>query len=423
VTIAPILSLAAHSVWNRRATVVLTVLAVALSVALLVGVEKVRQGARTSFERTVSGTDLVVGARSGPVSLMLFAVFHVGNATNNITWESYQEFAARPEVDWTVPIALGDSHHGFRVVGTTPEFFEHYHYADDRSYAFADGGVFSDVFDAVVGADVARDLGYALGDHIVVAHGLGSVSFAEHANKPFRIVGVLERSGTPVDRSVLVTLEGIEAVHVGWEGGAKSPMADYITADQVREMPLEPTQVTAFFVGLKSRIAVLRLQREINTYNEEALLAVIPGVALSQLWSVVSVLERTLASISVFVVFVGLLGILTSILTSLNERRREMAILRAVGARSWHIFVLMIFEAGLIAFAGAVIGVGALHLGMAIAAPWAASRYGLALVGVGPSLFDLEVIAGVTAAALALGAVPAWRAFRNSLADGLSIKV
>lgn len=419
----PILALALRSVLNRRVTAALTVIAVAFAVMLFAGVEKVRQAARASFERTISGADLIVGARSGPVNLVLYAVFRIGDATNNITWTTYEKLAARPEIAWTVPLSLGDSHRGFRVVGATKAFFERYRYGEERALAFAEGKPFDDVFDAVLGADVARALGYRLGQPIVVAHGLGATSFVDHADKPFRVAGVLKPTGTPVDRSVHVTLEGIEAIHIGWESGAPSPLARAATAERVRSLELKPKSVTAFLVGLKSKIAVLRLQRDINTYREEPLLAVIPGVALSQLWEVVGVAERALAAVSLFVVAVGLVGILTSILTSLNERRREMAILRAVGARPFDIFVLLVSEAALLALAGALLGLGMLYGGLAVAAPLIEARYGLALLDIGPSLFDVYVVAGVTGAALLLGALPAWRAFRDALADGLSIRV
>src|SRR6185295_17966058 len=98
----------------------------AVSIALLLGVEKVRTGARQSFADTISGTDLIVGARSGSLNLLLYSVFRIGNATNNLTWTSYQDIAARPEVAWIVPLSLGDSHHQFRVLGTSPEYFQHY---------------------------------------------------------------------------------------------------------------------------------------------------------------------------------------------------------------------------------------------------------------------------------------------------------
>jgi putative ABC transport system permease protein len=421
--IGGIAGLAVRSLINRRGTVALVLLATALSVTLFVGVEKIRTGARESFESTISGADLVVGARSGAVNLLLYAIFHVGDATADVSMESYQAIAERPEVEWTVPFALGDSHRGFRVVGTTSAFFGRYRYGDDQPLRFAAGEPFSDLFDAVIGADVARELGYGLDASLVVAHGLGDVSFAQHSARPFRVAGVLARTGTPVDRSIYVSLEGVEAMHVGWETGVRAAGADALTADQLRALDLRPDRVTAFIVGLKSRSVALRLQRDINTYGDEALLAVIPGVALAELWEVVGVAERALASISVFVVLVGLTGVLAVILTGLNERRREMAILRALGARPWHIFALLVIEAALVGFVGAAIGLAAFYGVFALAAPWIETRFGLALAGVGPSLFDLGAVGGVTLAAAALGAVPAWRAFRNALADGLTIRM
>ncbi len=214
-----ILRLALQSLANRKLTALLTILSIAFSVALLLGVEKVRTGARQSFADTISGTDLIVGARSGGLNLLLYSVFRIGNATNNVTWKTYQDIASRPEIDWIVPISLGDSHRGFRVMGTVAEYFKLYHYRHGRSLEFASGGPFSDLFDAVIGADVAAQLGYKTGDKIVVAHGLGSVSFVQHDDKPFRVAGVLAKTGTPVDRTVHVSLPAIEAIHVDWQSG------------------------------------------------------------------------------------------------------------------------------------------------------------------------------------------------------------
>ena len=415
----PILRLALRSLANRRASVLLTLLTVAVSVTLFLGVEKVRQGARESFENTISGAELIVGARSSPVNLMLYAVFHIGDATNNITWDSYQTVAAAPDVAWTVPISLGDSHRGFRVVGTDNRYFEHYQYAGGRSLEFAQGGALTDLFDAVVGAGVARELGYQTGDEIIVAHGGGSVSFVEHDENPFTIVGVLEPTGTPTDRSVFVSLEAIEAIHLDGATGRGTRLS----ADELRAMDLQPDQITAFLVGLESPVAALRLQRAVNTYPGEPLQAVIPGVALAQLWQVVGAAQRTLAVIAGILVLTGLVSILTSILSSLNERRREMAILRAMGARPRHIFTLLVLEAALVAFAGAVAGAGLTYAALSLAAPVLETRYGVLITGVAPGLYDLAVVGIVTLAAAILGAVPAWRAFRNSLADGMTIRV
>ena len=216
-----IFRLVVGSLMARGVTVGMTVLSIGLSVALFLGVDQVKTGAKASFSDTISGTDLIVGARSGSVQLLLYSVFRIGNATNNVTWESYLDLKARPEVDWIVPISLGDSHRQFRVMGTNVAFFEHYKYRQGRALTFQDGMVMEDLFDAVIGHDVAKVLGYAVDDPIVVAHGLAS--FTEHKDQPFRVSGILEKTGTPVDRTVIVAMEAIEAIHVDWKGGAKIP--------------------------------------------------------------------------------------------------------------------------------------------------------------------------------------------------------
>jgi len=305
-----IISLALRSLWARKITALLTVISIAAAVLLF--------------------TDVIVGARSSPINLVLYSVFQIGDPTNNVTWETYEEIKSRRDVAWTVPISLGDSHRGFRVVGTTPDYFKHYKYADSQSLSFRQGQVFGDLFDVVLGAQVARELGYEVGAKITLAHGLGGTSFVNHDDLPFTVTGIMSPTGTPVDRSVIVSLGAIEAIHMGWQNGTPTPLSKLNTPDQLREKTLKPESITAMLVGATSRVQSLGLQRDLNTYEAEPLQAVIPGVALSQLWNVVSVVERALALVSGFVIAVGLIGILTSILTSLNERRREMAIAEAL---------------------------------------------------------------------------------------------
>lgn len=414
--------LAAKSVWNRRVTAGLTVLAVALSVTMLLGVEKLRQDAREAFTNTISGTDLIVGARSGAVQLLLYSVFRIGNATNNITWESYQDIVGHPRVEWAVPISLGDSHRGFRVMGTSRKFFDRYRYAGRESLRFQDGDVFDDLFDAVLGAEVAERLNYSVGDALVVAHGAGDVSFAEHDDKPFRVSGILERTGTPADRTVHVGLEGIEAMHVDWQSGAAVPSLK-VAAEDVRKMELEPKAITAILVGLKSKASVFKVQRLVNEFPEEPLLAIIPGVALQELWDLMSIAENALLLISAMVVVSGLLGMLTVILSSLESRRREMAILRSVGARPLHIFALFMSEAGMLTLMGVVAGVLLLYGLVLVGQPIAARELGL-YVPIGfLHTRDMVLLGAVVGAGVIVGSIPAVRAYRLSLADGLSLRI
>jgi putative ABC transport system permease protein len=416
--------LAWKSARARAATTILTILSIAISTALLLGVEKIRDGARSSFEQTVSGTDLIVGARSGPINLLLYSVFRIGDPTANVSWESYQAFAQRPDVAWTVPLSLGDSHNGFRVLGTTTDYFEYYRYGEKRELSFAEGEPFADVFDAVLGAETARELGYVLGDEFEISHGLKSAAFAEHKDRPFKVVGVLGRTGTPVDRTIHVSLEGIEAVHIGWNNGAPpSRRSAQVDLSDIDKSALQPDSITAFLTGLKSKSAVLRYQRDVNTYRAEALSAVIPGVALSQLWRVVGAAEQALRGVAVFVIAAGLTGLLTTILTSLNERRREIAVLRSVGAKSRDVFFLLVCEATIVAAIGATIGAVTVNLVLVLFAQQIEAAAGFPLGGFGLSLYDFYIAIGVIFIGFALGFLPGWLAYRRSLSDGLTVRI
>jgi putative ABC transport system permease protein len=415
-----ILRLAFGSLIARGLTVGMTILAIGLSVALFLSVEKVRTGAKASFADTITGTDLIVGARSGSVQLLLYSVFRIGNATNNLTWESYQGIAVQPEVDWIVPISLGDSHRQFRVMGTTPAFFERYKYRSGQSLAVRKGAIMSDLFDTVIGADVAKTLGYDVGDPIVVAHGLAS--FSEHADQPFRISGILEKTGTPVDRTVIISLQAIEAVHVDWQSGGQIP-SQSTPADVIRQMELKPQAVTAALIGVKSRLQVFGLQRTINEYPQEPLLAILPGVALQELWQIVGIAETALIAVSAMVVITALIGMMATIFSSLNERRREMAIFRAMGARPRVVLGLLVLEAILMAAIGSILGLALLYVGLFMSQPLIDTAFGLWLPIEAPTMREVWVMLGVVAAGAIVSMVPALRAYRLSLADGMIVKI
>lgn len=417
-----VVRLALQSLRNRWFTALLTVLAIALSVILLLGVEKVRTSARQSFADTISGTDLIVGARSGSLQLLLYSVFRIGNATNNITWISYQDIARQPEVAWIVPLSLGDSHRGFRVLGTTPDYFTHYRYRRTHALQFSAGYQFRDLFDAVIGADVASELGYKVGDPIIVAHGAGAVSFVEHDDKPFRVSGVLAKTGTPVDRTVHVSLEAIEAIHVDWKSGARIP-GQAVSADEVRKMELTPKAITAALIGLHAKLAAFRLQRAINEYPQEPLSAILPGAALQELWGLVGTAETALSAISAMVVVTALLGMVTMIMATLNERRREMAILRSIGARPRTILGLLTAEAAVLMLAGVGLGLILLYAGLIMAQPLIDRAYGLHLAIDAPQLREWIMLGVVAAGGVAAGLIPAARAYRLSLADGMTVRV
>ena len=417
-----LLPLALKSAWNRRYTLGLTLIAIALSVTLLLGIERVRQDARDSFAQAVSGTDLVVGARSSPLQLLLYAVFRIGEASNNIGWDSVQALAAHPAVAWTIPLSLGDSHRGFPVLGTTSAYFEHFRYGDKQALKLAQGNRFVGLFDVVLGAEVAERLGYRLGDKITLAHGMEAGAGAEHGDKPFSVVGILARTGTPVDRTLHIGLEALEAIHLDWQGGAPIP-GFAIPPELVKKFNLTPKSVTAVLVGLKTRAGVFAMQRYVANYREEPLMAVLPGVALSQLWEMMAIAERALLAISALVVVVSFAGLVAVVLAGLGERRRELAILRANGARPRDLFTLLALEGGAVTLAGALTGTLLLAVLTFALGPWLAAEYGLNLKLAMPSLEELRLLGLVVAVGTLASLLPGYRAYRLSLADGLTPRV
>ena len=417
-----LIRLAARSAWNRRFTLVLMLIAIALSSTLLLGIERVRHDMRDSFSQSVSGTDLVVGARSSPVQLMLYSIFHLGGATNNMGWDSAKKLAANPAVAWTIPLSLGDSHRGFPVLATTGDYFKHFQYGSRRSLEFTEGRPFASVFETVIGAEVARGLNYKIGDHIVLSHGIGGPHLLAHGDKPFTIVGILARTGTPVDRTVHIGLDAMEAIHLDWEGGA--PMRGLsIPADLVKKFDLTPKSITAMLIGLKNRAAVFGLQRQIADDQDEALMAVLPGVALDQLWEVVSIGENALLLISALVVVVGLAGLVSSILAGLGERRRELAILRSVGARPLDLFLLLALEGLAVMLCGVLLGVLMLSAGIVLGGPLLEAQFGIVLQLHWPTETELQLLGAVIAAGFVASLLPGWRAYRLSLSDGLSPRI
>lgn len=413
-----LIRLAIASLRARILAAGLTAASIALSIALILGVENIRNGARNSFFDTIHGTDLIIGARSGSVQLLLYSVFGIGNAPNNMSWKSYQEIASRQEINWIVPISLGDSHRQFRVMGTTPAFFEHYRYRGGRPLSFSEGRSMTDLFDTVIGSDVARSLNYNTGDEVIVAHGLAS--FSEHEEQPFTVVGVIEKTGTPIDRTVIVSLDAISAIHVNWQGGEKR--SGNISDDVIRNMDLTPDSVTAALIGLDSRLQLFHLQRWINEYPDEPLLAVLPGLALRELWQIVGVAETALMGVSALVVGTALVGMVASTFASLNERRREMAILRAIGARPSTIIVLLMAETWIITISAIVLGTTLLYGAMAVTRPWLDQRFGIWLPIEPPGPRELAILACVIVAATIASVIPALRAYSLSVADGITVK-
>jgi putative ABC transport system permease protein len=413
-----LIKLAIKSLHDRKGSVILSIIAMTVSIFVLLGVEHIRYQTKESFANTVSGTDLIVGARTSSLNLLLYSVFKIGSPNNNISWRSFEKIAHNPKVKWAIPLSLGDSHKGFRVLGTDYSYFEHFSYGNQHRLLFEKGRVFDGVFDVVLGYQVANKLGYQLGEKIVLAHGIAKTSFSLHTDKPFTIVGILAPTGTPVDQTLHVSLQGIEAIHSSGENiNASQKISiskEYNQDNQPEYSHLQPKSITALMLGLKSKISTFKIQREINNDRQEPLLAILPGVALSELWQMMRVLENTLFLVSILVFISASLGVSAMLLSSIKQRAKEIQLLRVIGAPPLFLFFLIELEALFITTISSILGVVVLLVSLLFAQSYLASYFGLQISVNIFSTNTLKLIVGIASVSLIVATIPSFIGYVQS---------
>jgi len=469
--------LALKSLWYRRIATGLTVVAISLSVALFIGVGKAREATRDAFSGAISRVDLIVGPRTGNLSLLLYSVFHVGYPSHNVSMKAVNYVRKNEQVSWVAPFSLGDGYKGFPVVGTTEDFFNHYKFRDGQSIDFLQGGVFQHNNEAVIGTEVANTRGLKIGDKLILSHGHTEYGdgFEKHEEHPFTVAGIIKFTGTPIDRSLYVQLEGLAAIHQEQSSDIESqilkPEADDRrltkkehdhghdhdeTHDDIHEHKEISEQkhtdghenshehgadhehihssftvkdgkiivnyVSGFFVGAKSRMSSLELQRLINTWDDEALLAIMPGVAMADLWKNLAIFETALFIISIFVVVAGMIGLFVALLILSGQRQHEMIVLRAIGARPLTIFSLLAGEAVGIVFSAIMLGLGVMYVGLLALSPWIEKKFAINLQLSGIGTCDLMFAALLLVSGAIVGVISSLRAYRTAMHDGLTTK-
>ena len=411
--------MAGQSAWSRRGPLALVVAAISVSVFLVLSVSQLRQDAKNSFAHAVSGVDLIVGSRASPTELMLYSVFHLGRPARSISFDHYEDIVQLPEVAWALPLQMGDTSRGSAVVGTTPMFFSKMGGASGLE--FAQGEAFSHIFDVVLGAEVAARMQHTVGEKIELTHGKSDGLAETHSDTPFTITGILRPTGTPVDRSVFISLAGFEAIHIGWELGTKptSSAQNPVAAQTIDPLRLQPYQVTAVLVGLQARQQVFTAKRKIEALSP-SLMAILPGVTLDELWQVMAVAEQTLNLMAWLVAFSALLGVSATLLISLASRRKELAILRAVGASPGHVMWFVLLESFVVCLAGILLGWAIMHISIFSFSDLLRSEFGVIMSHRWPDTQGQLALGGLAGVSFLASLIPAWRAYRLSLHDGLN---
>jgi len=470
-------TLAFKSIQSRKTTFFLTFFSIALSVMLLLSVQIIKKEANSGFMQPVSGTDLIIGPKSSQIELLLYSVFHIGTPNTLMEYKSYERIQSNKNVKWAIPISLGDSHKGYKVLSTNENFFKHYSYANGKKVEFRQGKAFDDMFHVVLGYEVAKKLNYKLGDNIVLSHGDTEVSFVHHDELPFKVSGILKPTHTPIDKTLIVTLHAMEAIHDDSSGHfmlrpVKNPNQhnvhhedahhdeshesehgehDEHHEDEYHEEHAEqheehaehsentfkenlshkvakklkklPEKISAVYVGVDSKSSILSIQRKINDNTQEPLSAIIPAMAVQDLWGFFDIVQVTLNIISILVVFIGLLGMLSLILMGVQNRRKEMAILRSIGATPFDIGKLIVGEAAIVCGISIGLGVVFLYVALFLSSQPLYDTFGFYLQIAPLSLSELAILALIEFSAILISFIPAYQIYKQSLVDGMNTQI
>lgn len=395
-----LLFLVRRSLRQHALSTAITAVSIALAGGLLMAVWSVKTQTQATFTQMTGGFDAVLGARSSKLQLILNGIFHMEASPANIAWSDYLEIRDNPHVELAVPIATGDNYKGYRIVGTLPEMFTRLEYAPGKRYTVRPPGRMFDVTlrEAVVGSFVAQKLGLRRGHVFHPYHGLDFDEAHEHA-EDYLVVGILEPSNTPADRVIWVPLEGVQKM-----GGHAIEAA---------------TDVSAVLVKLKSPIAGRTLEQTYNRQGHRLTFAWPIGATMAGLLSKISWFDKILALVAYLVAIVATGSVLASIYNSMNERRREIAILRALGAHRRTIVGTIVLEAASIAALGMVLGFVFYALIMSVVGDVVRVQTGVVLDTFAWNPVLAWAPAGMILTSALAGIVPAWKAYRTDVAENL----
>jgi len=406
-----LLTLTLKSMISRKLTSALLILSISISTMLFIGIQKITDGAKKSFSHSLSGTDLIIGARSGDIQLLMYTVFRQGKPVANMSWDSVMAIKANKNVQWLVPISLGDSHKHFPVLGTNEAYFNHYQYGNKINLKLAKGRPFKRPFEAVIGSQVAKKLNYSLGQNIHLSHGMSKGNLPVHQQHPFQITGILKPTGTPVDKTIHVPLEGITAIHLNWN-------AQKTKALNIDKLNLTPSSITGCLVGLTSKFSIFSFQQTITQWEKEPLMAIIPGVTLAQLWRNMSTIDTAFFIVTFGVTIIAFIGLLLGLFLSLQQRKNELAILRLMGAHPRQLSMMLLLESTIITVLSVILGGVLTRIIGWFMHPILEERLGLILNTLAITSTDIYFSLSMVGCGIFIGFIPAVLAYKTGKKEG-----
>lgn len=403
--------------WNRRFTTAMTILSVALGVALISTVLTLREETRKRFEEEGQTFDIVVGEKGNPLQLVLSTVYYLDAPTGNILWSDYERLLEEEEVAAAFPVGMGDSFRGSRIIGTTTDLF-HFDWEERtgrNSYILTEGRYFDAPFEAVIGASVAADTGLKIGSRFIGMHGFVEIPGAEaHEDHPYTVVGILAISGTPNDRAIFCDIASV------WEAHAHHDHDHENCDDPDHHHDTEqPKEITAALVKLHSPALRPSFRERVNrNYNA---MAAIPINEIRKLYDqLLGTAKAVMLAIGYLVVVISSISILIGLYMAILQRKRDLAIMRALGASRGEIFGAVLIEA----FWVTVLGLGSGWL-LGTGVCWALGQYlgqklGFHIGAIGMTSDMITAYSAVLLMGIIAGLLPAWQAYRSDVARDLA---
>ncbi|MFN0133293.1 MAG: ABC transporter permease [Phycisphaerales bacterium] len=423
-----------RSLTGRLFSTITTVLTVAVAVALLLVLLSMRDAGRRAFERGGGNIHLLVSADADPLTAVLNGVFYARPPRAPLTWRQYQTIAEGYPLDFAVPIAQGDSFRGFPVLGTTEEFFAKVTPLPDRGWSFARGEAFKGDFQVVLGAEAARATGKKVGDTIELTHGTPQSRAAMeaalvHEEFRFTVVGVLGANGTSHDRAIFTSLQSLWIIHVQDRVAKAEPGTGAAKKEHGERLATaaDLTDRDRLLTGIYLRVATRPGQ------NATAMLPVVfdqlrkqggftvaqPKQEIDRLFAIVGNIDQILVAMAGAVMASSGIAIMLALYNSMEQRRRQIAVLRVLGASQGRVFMLVLTESAMLGLMGAVLGLLAASVGGLVVASVMRERLGLIVDPLLPLDVALPIVMLAVALAAVAGLVPALLAYRTSVGRGL----
>ena len=398
---------------QRSLSSILTALSIMLGVALVISIIILKRESEYAFNQTATGYELIVGPKGSPLQLTLNTVYQIGAPIQNIPIETYELLKNDKRVKLAIPYVLGDNYKNFRLIGTVPEIFSDFEYKKDMKYAFKEGKGFENEFEAVIGNEAALRTGLKLGDRFTGSHGVESYEGAEeHDEHLFTVTGILDRTFTPADRVIFTSMNSIWDLHEHGNEAVKD------TSDHKED---EKT-ITSVLLKLKNPVYFDLVRRQINDNKYEGInaQAVIPVLEIKQLFDIIGNINSILLVISYLVIFVAAVSILVSLYNSMNERKRDIAIMRSLGATRIIILIIVVLEGAVISFAGALAGILTGHLAVFLLKSKITELAGIQISGMAFNISELYILAGTVIIGIIVSIIPALKAYNTDVAENLN---